>query len=120
MKKIFFTIIAACLLVSACSKNDDQVNTRQTKLQGPIQPPTSGYGTDGTHQVGETSFANPQYAGTRVTIFFPVDLNTPRPTIFYSHPYGGEDKEYNRGLFEFVAKKGYVAVLYPTQPPALA
>lgn len=105
--------MAVCLLVSACGKHNDQDTTPLTKLQGPIQPPASGYGADGTHQVGETSFANPQYTGTKVTIFYPLDLNSPRPTIFYSHPYGGENKEYNRGLFEFIAKKGYVVVFVP-------
>ncbi|PWG79255.1 alpha/beta hydrolase family protein [Pararcticibacter amylolyticus] len=113
MERIFLKIIAVCLLISACSKNNDQDTAQQTKLQGPIQPPVSGYGADGRHQVGETSFANPRYAGTRVTIFYPLDMDSPRPTIFFSHPFGGEDKEYNRGLFEFIAKKGYVVVFVP-------
>ena len=56
------------------------------------------------------------YAGKNVEVFYPAGITSPKPTIFYSHPYGGEESSYNIGLYEFIAKKGYVVVFapYPT------
>lgn len=117
------------LLLFACQSNDDTVeptvdddNDQTTEpyvdddLAGPISRPRSGYGADGKHTVGKVSFDSPLYAGKIVDIFYPKDMTGPRPTIFYSHPYGGEESAYNIGLFEFIAKKGYVVVFapYPT------
>ncbi len=115
MKNIFFKISILLILIVACSQHDgtDMVEPVVDNFQGPIPRPVSGYGADGTNKVAEIDFPNPQYAGTKVTIFYPEGITSPRPTIFYSHPYGGENKEYNRGLFEFIAKKGYVVVFVP-------
>jgi len=115
MKTMLFKLCLLALMLSACSKS---VNTPSAapvddSLAGPISRPASGYGADGTYAVSEIDFPNTEYAGTNVTIFYPLDITSPRPTIFYSHPYGGESKEYNRGLFEFIAKKGYVVVFVP-------
>ncbi|SEO94479.1 hypothetical protein SAMN05428947_105170 [Mucilaginibacter sp. OK283] len=115
MKNILFKTMLLLVILPACSKSGNTTKTPppDDDLQGPISRPASGYGADGSYQVAEISFANPEYAGTSVTIFYPAGISTPRPTIFYSHPYGGENKEYNRGLFEFIAKKGYVVVFVP-------
>ena len=112
---LFRLCILLLFILSACSKNKDTSTNDPVDddLEGPISRPALGYGADGSYKVAEVSFANPQYAGTRVTIFYPVGITSAKPTIFYSHPYGGEDKEYNRGLFEFIAKKGYVVVFVP-------
>ncbi|MBB6001412.1 S9 family peptidase [Arcicella rosea] len=113
MKAILFLI--NLMIILSCSKVEETDVTEpiDDDLQGPISRPTSGYGADGTYKVAEISFPNPLYAGTSVSIFYPDGVNSARPTIFYSHPYGGEVKEYNRGLFEFIAKKGYVVVFVP-------
>lgn len=102
-------------ILNGCSVNDVENITDSTNddLAGPISRPTSGYGADGTYKVSETEFPNTEYPGTKVSIFYPKGITSPRPVIFYSHPYGGENKEYNRGLFEFIAKKGYVVVFVP-------
>jgi hypothetical protein len=115
MKTTLFSIGAVLLLLGACAKHDDNSSTTPVDddLQGPISRPASGYGADGPYKVAEIDFPNPEYAGTNVTIFYPQGATAALPTIFYSHPYGGEDKEYNRGLFEFIAKKGYVVVFVP-------
>jgi hypothetical protein len=115
MKTLLLKISLLCLVLFACkTKNDTQpAAPADDDLQGPISRPASGYGADGSYSVAEISFANPEYAGTSVTIFYPAGITSPRPTIFYSHPYGGEDKEYNRGLFNFIAQKGYVVVFVP-------
>lgn len=123
MKKLLYSwIIMIFITASACSQsNTDNEETAETmmqknsllSLQGPIQKPTSGYGSDGNYQVAEIDFDNPQYEGTKVSIFYPQGITTPRPTIFFSHPYGGEDKEYNIELYNFIAKKGYVVVFVP-------
>ncbi|MEA5403961.1 hypothetical protein VB776_13615 [Arcicella sp. DC2W] len=113
MKAILFLI--SLMIILSCSKVEDTnvAEPIDDDLQGPISRPTSGYGVDGTYKVAEISFPNPLYAGTSVSIFYPDGVNSARPTIFYSHPYGGEEKEYNKGLFEFIAKKGYVVVFVP-------
>lgn len=125
MKSIVFIFSLLLLLISACSKNEDNSHTNELPdddLAGPISRPASGYGADGTYKVAEISFPNTEYPGTKVTIFHPQGTIVARPTIFYSHPYGGEDKEYNKGLFEFIAKKGYVVVFvpYPTTDISIA
>lgn len=107
-------IFCLFFLLSACSdSNDAAVAVVDDDLQGPISRPSSGYGADGTYGVSEISFDNPEYSGTKVTIFYPSGITKAKPTIFYSHPYGGESADYNRGLFEFIAKKGYVVVFVP-------
>ncbi|MCD0490087.1 alpha/beta hydrolase [Pedobacter sp. MC2016-14] len=117
MKAVLFKVgLVLCVLLSACSNSvDDSIDpeTADDDLEGPISRPTSGYGVDGVYKVAELSFPNTEYPGTQVTIFYPQGTTSGRPTIFYAHPYGGEDKEYNRGLFEFIAKKGYVVVFVP-------
>lgn len=115
MKTPIFLTGALILLLAACAKKDDNSSTtsEDDDLAGPISRPSSGYGADGTYKVAEIDFPNPEYAGTNATIFYPQGITAARPTIFFSHPYGGEDKEYNRGLYEFIAKKGYVVVFVP-------
>lgn len=115
MKTILFSLYLLALILSGCSKNTDAPSAKPVDddLAGPISRPSSGYGADGTYAVSEIEFPNAEYPGTKGTIFYPSGIALPRPTIFYSHPYGGESKEYNRGLFEFIAKKGYVVVFVP-------
>ncbi len=111
--KAFFLI----LLLSACtdSKETTDPTNEETSddLAGPISRPSSGYGADGSYTVAQIESPNAEYPGTKVTVFYPAGTTTPRPTIFYSHPYGGESKEYNIGLFNFIAKKGYAVVFVP-------
>jgi hypothetical protein len=83
----------------ACSQgisNNEEGSSLQLKftssLQGPIQKPASGYGADGNYEVAEIDFNNPQYTGTQVSIFYPKGITSPRPTIFFSHPFGGEER----------------------------
>src|SRR4051812_6529401 len=103
MKATVVKIICLFLLVSACSKNDDTPApipvAVDDDLAGPISRPSSGYGADGKYGVSQINFDNPEYAGTKVTIFYPTGITTAKPTIFYSHPYGGESADYNIGLF---------------------
>ena len=115
MKTILFSLCLLALILSGCSKSTDAplAEPVDDDLAGLISRPTSGYGVDGTYAVSEIDFPNTEYPGTKITVFYPTDITSPRPTIFYSHPYGGESKEYNRGLFEFIAKKGYVVVFVP-------
>ncbi|PSL33289.1 alpha/beta hydrolase [Chitinophaga ginsengisoli] len=116
MKTLLFSLcILAFISSGGCSKSTDvsQAKLVDDDLAGPISRPSSGYGADGTYAVSEIDFPNTEYPGTKVTVFYPSGITSPRPTIFYSHPYGGESKEYNRGLFEFIAKKGYVVVFVP-------
>ncbi|MBE9463690.1 hypothetical protein ACFP1I_32235 [Dyadobacter subterraneus] len=115
MKTILFSLCLLALILPGCSKSTDSppVDIAIDELAGPIFRPSSGYGADGAYAVSEIEFPNTEYPGTNVTVFYPSGITSPRPTIFYSHPYGGESKEYNRGLFEFIAQKGYVVVFVP-------
>ncbi|SHJ99256.1 alpha/beta hydrolase family protein [Pseudozobellia thermophila] len=111
----------ALFLLTACS--EDAIEDSQTtlpsienELEGPIGKPTEGYGSDGTYTVAKIAFESPTYEGKDVEVFYPEEATLPVPVIFYSHPYGGEKSEYNIGLYEFIAKKGYAVVFapYPT------
>ncbi|MDJ1471471.1 hypothetical protein [Xanthocytophaga flava] len=112
------TLLLILLFTVSCSKDDDVTGTPYVDddLAGPISRPSSGYGADGSYTVAKVSFASPLYSGKMVDIFYPQGITSPRPVIFYSHPFGGESSEYNIGLFNFIAKKGYVVVFapYPT------
>ncbi|WP_281226335.1 alpha/beta hydrolase [Flavobacterium aquiphilum] len=112
-------LILTTLLTFSCTSNDSKSETDPNvsdDLAGPISRPQNGYGSDGQYTVATKSFPSPLYSGKNVTIFYPKEIGTARPTIFYSHPYGGEESSYNIGLYEFIAKKGYVVVFapYPT------
>ncbi|RXK86222.1 alpha/beta hydrolase [Filimonas effusa] len=112
-----FPMIVFLQLLTSCSKQSnssgpDHSSSADT-IQGPIQKPVSGYGADGSFKVAEINFTNPQYTETQVSIFYPQGTSSPLPTIFFSHPYGGEDKAYNMGLFNFIARKGYAVVFVP-------
>lgn len=110
----FYVLLSSCIFFICCNKKDDPVILLESEtIQGPVQKPATGYGSDGNYEVAEINFTNPQYESTQVSIFYPKGVSTPKPTIFFSHPYGGEDKSYNIGLYNFVAKKGYVIVFVP-------
>lgn len=115
--RLLLKIFVLILFLPACSDNkettDSPIEEAGSELAGPISRPSSGYGADGSYTVAEIEFSNVEYPGTKVSVFYPEGTTSPKPTIFYSHPYGGENKEYNIGLFNFIAKKGYVVVFVP-------
>ncbi|WP_338839610.1 alpha/beta hydrolase [Flavobacterium ginsenosidimutans] len=120
MKAPILFMISLFLLLS-CSKNEADDSGQDSAyvdddLAGPISRPKTGYGSDGAYTVAKISFPSPLYSGRNVEIFYPKDIASPRPVIFYSHPFGGEESAYNIGLYEFIAKKGYAVVFapYPT------
>jgi Secretion system C-terminal sorting domain len=80
-----------------------------------IPKPTSGYGADGTHTIGNSSFANPNFPSKNIELFYPSDTTAKVPTIFYSHAFGGNDPANISGLLNFVAMKGYAIVFVPYQ-----
>lgn len=82
---------------------------------GPIQKPTSGYGSDGTYTIAISSFPNPNYPSEDIRIFYPSGITSNVPTIFYSHGFGGYDPVNILGLLNFVARKGYAIVFVPYQ-----
>lgn len=122
MKPHLLFILMSLFLISSCSKNDDPDGSDQDSgyvnddLAGPISRPKTGYGSDGNYSVAKITFPSPLYNGKNVEIFYPKGITSAKPTIFYSHPFGGEESAYNIGLYEFIAKKGYVVVFapYPT------
>jgi hypothetical protein len=59
------------------------------------------------------SILNPNYLTKRIVIFYPSDVATKVPTIFYSHAYGGSNYENISGMLNFVASKGYAIVFVP-------
>ncbi|MEO6285798.1 MAG: hypothetical protein ABIN80_28480 [Dyadobacter sp.] len=103
------------VILTGCSDSNENPGNdpMDDDLAGPISRPTSGYGADGINQVEEVNFPNPLYDGTEVSIFYPSKITSGKPTVFFSHPYGGENKNFNKGLFEFIAKKGFVVVFVP-------
>ncbi|WP_343521958.1 alpha/beta hydrolase [Pedobacter sp.] len=123
MRKLLYTRVVVMIMfmtTSACSESKydtDEIPSPQTTatniLQGPIQKPATGYGSDGSYEVAEIDFSNPQYSGTQVSIFYPKGITSPKPAIFFSHPFGGEDKDYNIELYKFIARKGFVVVFVP-------
>lgn len=120
MKLLNLFIALSLILLVSCSKDQNETTQSPTyvddDLAGPISRPHTGYGSDGNYTVAKITFPSPLYSGKNVEIFYPQGITSPRPTIFYSHPYGGEESAYNIGLYQFIAKKGYVVIFapYPT------
>lgn len=77
--------------------------------------PKTGYGSDGTHPISVISFSNPNYPQKDIEIYYPSDISTKVPTIFYSHAYGGNISQNIIGMLNFVARKGYAIVFVPYQ-----
>lgn len=90
-------------------------NVNGQTYTGPIPKPTSGYGVDGSYTVATQSFANPNFSGHNIVIYYPAGITSPVPTIFYSHAFGGNDPNNISGFLNFVAKKGYAVVFVPYQ-----
>lgn len=106
MKSFFyFTILVAF----------NSLSTFGQTYTGPIPKPTSGYGTDGSYTVATQSFANPNFSGHDIVIYYPAGITSPVPTIFYSHAFGGNNPNNISGFLNFVAKKGYAVVFVPYQ-----
>lgn len=82
---------------------------------GPVPKPINGYGSDGNFQTTAVEFPNPSFAGENIRIYYPLGITGPRPTIFYSHGFGGNNPLNINGLLQFIAKKGYVTVFVPYQ-----
>lgn len=80
-----------------------------------ISKPASGYGADGTHTPAVISFTNIYFPGNNILIYYPSDIGTKVPTIFYSHAFGGNNPVNITAMLEFVAKKGYAIVFVPYQ-----
>lgn len=105
MKPVYFLF----LILFTCTQVFAQYND-------PIYPkPSSGYGADGSHTVGMVSFVNPNYPAKNIEIYYPADISTKVPTIFYSHAYGGNISANISGVLNFVAMKGYAIVFVPYQ-----
>ena len=77
--------------------------------------PASGYGSDGNHPVSIISFTNPAFKTRDIEIYYPSDISSRVPTIFYSHAYGGNNPSNISGFLNFVASKGYAIVFVPYQ-----
>ena len=68
----------------------------------------SGYGTFGSHEVATKSITNTHYEGNlQTTLYYPKDLKTSRPTLFFYAGAGIYNANTYKGLFYFVASKGY-------------
>jgi len=80
-----------------------------------IAKPSTGYGSDGPHPVGVLTMPNPHFAGTNIQVYYPSDITTNVPALFYSHGYGGNNSANISGLLNFVAMKGYAIVFVPYQ-----
>jgi dienelactone hydrolase len=80
-----------------------------------IPKPSNGYGADGNHTIQVITFSNPNFTNKNIEIYYPGDLTTKVPTIFYSHAYGGNISANISGMLNFVARKGYAIVYVPYQ-----
>ncbi len=68
----------------------------------------SGYGNFGIYEVATKSITNRSYAGNlQTTLYYPKELSTSRPTLFFYAGAGIYNANTYKGLFYFVASKGY-------------
>jgi dienelactone hydrolase len=88
-------------------------NITFAQFQGPISAITSGYGSDGLLPVSVTNITNDHFSTKDISVFYPTGTNTPIPTIFYAHAYGGNDTTRQIELLHHIASKGYAVVFVP-------
>jgi hypothetical protein len=106
MMRTLLLTLAFCLTTSVVFSQYSDPN---------ISKPATGYGSDGVHPVGVVSFQNPNFQGKKIEIYYPKDVKTKVPTLFFCHGYGGNNPKHIRGLLRFVASKGYAMVFVPYQ-----
>lgn len=106
MKSFFYTtVLLVCITLNSFGQT----------YAGPILQPTTGYSADGTYTVATQAFANPNFSGHDIVIYYPSGITSSVPTLFYSHAFGGNDPSNISGFLDFVAKKGYAVVFVPYQ-----
>ncbi|UTW61519.1 T9SS type A sorting domain-containing protein [bacterium SCSIO 12741] len=89
------------------------INGLYAQYEGPIQPPSSGYGSDGNFAVESTHLRNDHYLTKDISVFYPKGTSQPKPTIFFSHGYGANDTTIYRETLYNLASNGYVVVFVP-------
>ncbi len=67
----------------------------------------SGYGTFGIHAVETKTIQNSEFPARTTTLYYPKDLNKSLPTLFFYAGAGVYHADTYKGLFYFVASKGY-------------
>ncbi len=79
--------------------------------QGPLPPPTSGYGSWGPHPVSAPMTFTLTAAGytNTVALYPPADQTSPAPTLFFAPGWNVPCEGYET-LLQFIASQGYVAV----------
>ncbi|WP_456378516.1 alpha/beta hydrolase [Thiolapillus sp.] len=78
---------------------------------GPVAPPSSGYGSWGSHAVAPPavfSFTT-QWYDNRISIYHPETVPAPAASIFFAPGWGLDCEAYGE-LLRFLASKGYTAV----------
>ena len=89
------------------------------QFQGPVEVPATGYGTDDNHEVSFATSVSPLWPEKMVDIFYPTDITSPQPTIFFSHGYSRNAPDYYQDLFNHLVSRGYVVVFSPYQTDGL-
>lgn len=92
---------------------DLQSDQSLPECNGVVAAPTSGYGSQGPYKVVEESFPHPVWAGEEVHVFHPEGLNTPAPTIFFSHAFNATNPAIYSALIDNIVSQGYVLVYSP-------
>ncbi len=67
----------------------------------------SGYGAFGRYAVETKTIQNSEFPARTTTLYYPKDLNKPLPTLFFYAGAGVYHADTYKGLFYFVASKGY-------------
>ncbi|MBS2097596.1 T9SS type A sorting domain-containing protein [Carboxylicivirga linearis] len=83
------------------------------QYQGPIDAITDGYGANGKNDVSVMNITNDYWALRDISIFYPLDISNPVPTIFYSHGYASVDTAFHIETLRHLASRGYAVVFVP-------
>lgn len=84
--RAFWNCASACMLASAGSVHAACPAT-------PVAQATSGYGANGSFGSKHVTFKNPPNKLKKVYVYYAPGAGA-RPTIMYSHPYGGTDPDF--------------------------
>lgn len=127
-----FFLITTGLYFLACSPSaidkdstlDSQYNRKIEKIapqplvyhdSAEILELSSGYGKFGSYKVKIKNIPNTRYdynpsyknLNLQTTLYYPTDISTPRPTLFFYSGYNAYNPDSYKGLLYFVASKGY-------------
>lgn len=91
------------------------LHNAKAQYQGPVDSISSGYGAYGSDSVAVVSIPNDYWANYDIKVYYPQNLTSPAPTIYYAHGFGSYEVALQEEMLQHMASRGYAVVFVPYQ-----